>query len=59
MKSDSVKFRQKVFQCDNIIFKIRYMQEVRRGCAGMKGYAFVGDKIVTEAEFMAQIIKNK
>jgi UDP-3-O-[3-hydroxymyristoyl] N-acetylglucosamine deacetylase/3-hydroxyacyl-[acyl-carrier-protein] dehydratase len=35
------------------------MTELRRGCAVMKGYAFVGDKIVTEAEFMAQIIKNK
>ena len=35
------------------------MTELRRGCANMKGYAFVGDKIVSEAEFMAQIIKNK
>ena len=25
----------------------------------MKGYAFVGEKIVSEAEFMAQIVKNK
>jgi hypothetical protein len=25
----------------------------------MKGYAFVGDKITTEVEFMAQITKNK
>ena len=24
-----------------------------------KGYAFVGEKVVTECEFMAQIIKNK
>ena len=24
-----------------------------------KGYAFVGEKIVTECEFMAQIVKNK
>ena len=30
-----------------------------RGCAMMKGYAFVGEKIVTECEFMAQIVKNK
>ena len=35
------------------------MTELRRGCAYMKGYAFVGNKITTEAEFMAQIIKNK
>ena len=25
----------------------------------MKGYVFVGEKVVCEAEFMAQIVKNK
>jgi UDP-3-O-[3-hydroxymyristoyl] N-acetylglucosamine deacetylase/3-hydroxyacyl-[acyl-carrier-protein] dehydratase len=59
MKIDNVKFRQKVVPGDTIIFRIQMMTELRRGCAVMKGYAFVGDKIVTEAEFMAQIIKNK
>ena len=59
MKIDNVKFRQKVVPGDTLIFKISYITELRRGCAVMKGYAFVGDKIVTEAEFMAQIIKNK
>ncbi len=59
MKIDNVKFRQKVVPGDTIIFRISFMTELRRGCALMKGYAFVGDKIVTEAEFMAQIIKNK
>ncbi|MEG0992621.1 MAG: bifunctional UDP-3-O-[3-hydroxymyristoyl] N-acetylglucosamine deacetylase/3-hydroxyacyl-ACP dehydratase [Bacteroidales bacterium] len=59
MKIDNVKFRQKVTPGDTIIFRISMMTELRRGCAQMKGYAFVGDKIVTEAEFMAQIIKNK
>ena len=59
MKIDNVKFRQKVVPGDTLIFHVSYMTELRRGCAYMKGYAFVGDKIVTEAEFMAQIIKNK
>lgn len=59
MKIDNVKFRQKVVPGDTVIFRIHMMTELRRGCAQMKGYAFVGDKIVTEAEFMAQIIKNK
>jgi len=27
--------------------------------ANMKGTAFVGDNIVAEGEFMAQIVKNK
>ena len=59
MKIDNVKFRHKVVPGDTLIFHVSYMTELRRGCAYMKGYVFVGDKIVTEAEFMAQIIKNK
>ncbi len=59
MKIDNVKFRQKVVPGDTLIFHLSLMGEMRRGCAYMKAYAFVGEKIVTEAEFMAQIIKNK
>jgi UDP-3-O-[3-hydroxymyristoyl] N-acetylglucosamine deacetylase/3-hydroxyacyl-[acyl-carrier-protein] dehydratase len=59
MKIDNVKFRQKVVPGDTLIFHISFMTPLRRGCAVMKGYAFVGEKIVSEVEFMAQIIKNK
>ncbi len=59
LKIDNVKFRQKVVPGDTLVFHLSFMSEIRRGCAVMKGYAFVGEKIVTEAEFMAQIIKNK
>lgn len=59
LKIDNVKFRQKVVPGDTVIFYLSMQGEMRRGVANMKGYAFVGDKIVTEAEFMAQIIKNK
>lgn len=59
MKIDNVKFRQKVVPGDTIIFHVSFMTPLRRGCAVMKGYAFVGEKVVSECEFMAQIIKNK
>ncbi len=59
MKIDNVKFRQKVVPGDTLVFHLSLMSPMRRGCAVMKGYAFVGEKIVSEAEFMAQIIKNK
>lgn len=59
MKIDNVKFRQKVVPGDTLVFHLSLMSEIRRGCAVMKGYAFVGEKIVSEAEFMAQVIKNK
>ncbi len=59
MKIDNVKFRSKVVPGDTLLFHVSFMTELRRGMAQMKGYAFVGDKIVSECEFMAQIIKNK
>ena len=59
MNIDNVTFRQKVVPGDTLVFHLSLMSEIRRGCAVMKGYAFVGEKIVSEAEFMAQIVKNK
>lgn len=59
MKIDNVKFRNKVVPGDTLLFHVSFLTPLRRGCAIMKGYAFVGEKIVTECEFMAQIIKNK
>ena len=59
MKIDNVKFRQKVVPGDTLIFRVELMAPIRRGVSTMKGYVFVGEKIVCEAEFMAQIVKNK
>lgn len=59
LKIDNVKFRQKVVPGNTLLLNVSLMTEIRRGCAIVKGYAFVGEKIVCEAEFMAQIIKNK
>lgn len=59
MKIDGVKFRQKVVPGDTLIFRLELLAPIRRGISTMKGYVFVGEKIVCEAEFMAQIIKNK
>ena len=59
MKIDNVKFRQKVVPGDTLLFHVSFLTPLRRGCALMKGVAFVGDKVVCECEFMAQIVKNK
>ena len=59
LKIDNVKFRQKVVPGNTLLLNVSLMTEIRRGCAVVKGYAFVGEKVVCEAEFMAQIIKNK
>ena len=59
MKITDVKFRQKVVPGDTLIFKVDLLAPVRHGVSSMKGYMFVGDSIVSEATFTAQIVKNK
>ena len=59
MKIDNVKFRKKVVPGDTLIFKVKMMGPLRRGIATMAGVVFVGETVAAEAEFTAQIIKNK
>ena len=59
LKIDDVKFRQKVVPGDTLLFKVELLQPLRHGISTMKVYVFVGDHIVSEATFTAQIIKNK
>jgi len=59
MKIDDVKFRQKVVPGDTLLFKVDLLAPVRHGVSSMKGYGFVGDRVVVEATFTAQIVKNK
>ncbi len=59
MKIDGVKFRQKVVPGDTLLFKVELITPLRHGIASMKGYVFVGDHVVSEASFTAQIVKNK
>ncbi len=59
VKIDDVKFRQKVVPGDTLLFRVELLYPVRHGISSMKGYMFVGDRVVSEATFTAQIIKNK
>ena len=59
MRIDDVKFRQKVVPGDTLLFKVDLLAPVRHGIYSMKGYIFVGDHVVAEATFTAQIVKNK
>lgn len=59
LKIDDVKFRKKVVPGDTLLFRVELLQPVRHGISTMKGYIFVGDTVVSEASFTAQIIKNK
>ena len=59
MKITDVKFRKKVVPGDTLIFKVELLAPLRHGISSMKGYMFVGDSLVSEASFTAQIVKNK
>ncbi len=58
IRIDNVKFRRKVIPGDTVIFKLELTTPIRRGIANMRGICYVGDKVVAEGEFMAQIVKN-
>ena len=59
MKINDVKFRHKVVPGDTLLFRVELLSPVRHGVSSMKGYMFVGDNVVSEATFTAQIVKNK
>lgn len=59
MRIDDVKFRQKVVPGDTLLFRVEILSPIRHGISSMKGYVFVGDQVVSEATFTAQIVKNK
>lgn len=59
LKIENAKFRYKVVPGDTLVFKLRLMSEIRRGIANMRGLAFVGNRLVCEAEFTAQITKTE
>jgi UDP-3-O-[3-hydroxymyristoyl] N-acetylglucosamine deacetylase/3-hydroxyacyl-[acyl-carrier-protein] dehydratase len=58
MKIENARFKQRVLPGDTLIFKLRLASPIRRGICHMKGEAYVGDKVVMEAEMMAQIVKK-
>ncbi len=59
MKINNVKFKQQVNPGDTLIFDLKLMSPIRRGIVLMNGRAYVNDKLVAEAELMAQIVKTK
>ncbi|MDX9798137.1 MAG: bifunctional UDP-3-O-[3-hydroxymyristoyl] N-acetylglucosamine deacetylase/3-hydroxyacyl-ACP dehydratase [Bacteroidales bacterium] len=59
LRIDGVRFRGKVVPGDSLIFRLFLTEPVRRGIVKMKGEAYVGNKLVMEAELMAQVAKTK
>ncbi len=59
VKAENAKFRQKVVPGDTLILKMELTSPIRRGLITMNGTAYVGNKVVCEAELTAQIVKRE
>lgn len=59
LRIGNVKFRKKVVPGDVLIFRCTYLTPIKRGIVTMHGEAFVGNELVCDGEFTAQIVKNK
>ncbi|GAB4131889.1 MAG: bifunctional UDP-3-O-[3-hydroxymyristoyl] N-acetylglucosamine deacetylase/3-hydroxyacyl-ACP dehydratase [Bacteroidia bacterium] len=57
LKIENVKFKAKVVPGDTMICKLELLSPIRRGLCHMKGTSYVGGKVVSEAEMLAQIVK--
>lgn len=55
VKIDNVKFRHKVVPGDSLVYFSQLSSPIRRGLVTMRGIAYVGNKVVVEADMMAQL----
>jgi UDP-3-O-[3-hydroxymyristoyl] N-acetylglucosamine deacetylase/3-hydroxyacyl-[acyl-carrier-protein] dehydratase len=58
LKIDNCKFKQKVVPGDTMILKMELLEPIRRGICVMHGSVYVGNKLCTEADLTAQLVKR-
>ena len=59
VKIDKCRFKNRVVPGDTLILKLELLSPIRRGICEMNGTAYVGNKIVTEAELIAKIVRKE
>lgn len=58
IKIDNCKFKQKVLPGDTMILKMELLEPIRRGICNMRGSVYVGTKLCTEGDLVAQMVKR-
>jgi UDP-3-O-[3-hydroxymyristoyl] N-acetylglucosamine deacetylase / 3-hydroxyacyl-[acyl-carrier-protein] dehydratase len=58
LKIDNAKFKAKVLPGDTLIYKLELIEPIRRGIVHMQATAYVGNKVVSEAELTAQVVRR-
>ncbi|MGA1581861.1 MAG: bifunctional UDP-3-O-[3-hydroxymyristoyl] N-acetylglucosamine deacetylase/3-hydroxyacyl-ACP dehydratase [Saprospiraceae bacterium] len=59
LKIDNARFKRKVVPGDTLLFKLELQAPIRRGIVQMRGTAYVGNHIASEADLTAQIVQRK
>jgi UDP-3-O-[3-hydroxymyristoyl] N-acetylglucosamine deacetylase/3-hydroxyacyl-[acyl-carrier-protein] dehydratase len=59
VKIENAKFKDKVVPGDTLVLRMALTGPIRRGLCMMKGEAYVGNRLVCEANMMAQIVENR
>ncbi len=58
LKIEHAKFKWKVVPGDTLILKMELLSPIRRGICHMYGTAYVGNRIASEGELIAQIVRR-
>ncbi len=58
LKIDNCKFKQMVRPGDTMVLKMEFTGPIRRGICEMRGTVYVGGKVATEADLVAQVVKR-
>jgi UDP-3-O-[3-hydroxymyristoyl] N-acetylglucosamine deacetylase/3-hydroxyacyl-[acyl-carrier-protein] dehydratase len=58
IKIDNCRFKHKVVPGDTLILKMELMEPIRRGICVMHGTCYVGNKVVSEADLVAQLVRR-
>ncbi len=59
LKIDNAKFKNKVLPGDTLILKLTLSAPIRRGICEMHATAYVGNKMVAEADLVARIVRKE
>src|SRR3954469_24017565 len=58
IKIDNCKFKSKVIPGDTMILKMELAAQIKKGFCQMKGTVYVGNRVATEADMTAQVVKK-
>jgi len=58
LKVDNCKFKSKVVPGDTMILKMELIAPIKKGFCQMRGTIYIGNRVATEAEMVAQVVKR-